>query len=63
MLKKETYKIPYQTIILDMDSASLNEFNSVSDRLKNYLIELRQSGKFIFIATGRTLKEIRDILP
>jgi len=53
----------YQAIILDMDGTLLNEFNSVGDRLKKYLMELRQSGTFIFIATGRTLKEVRDVLP
>jgi Cof subfamily protein (haloacid dehalogenase superfamily) len=53
----------YQTIILDMDGTLLNETNQVSDRLKNYLIGIRQSGKLIFIATGRTLKEVRDVLP
>jgi Cof subfamily protein (haloacid dehalogenase superfamily) len=53
----------YQTIILDMDGTLLNEFNIVSDRLRKYLIELRKSGKLIFIATGRTLKEVRDVIP
>lgn len=53
----------YQTIIVDMDGTLLNECNSVSDRLKKYLIELRQSGKFIFIATGRTIKEVKNVLP
>ncbi|OIJ11548.1 hypothetical protein BKP37_15550 [Anaerobacillus alkalilacustris] len=53
----------YQTIILDMDGTLLNEFSSVSDRLKEYLIELRKSGKLIFIATGRTLNEVRDVIP
>ena len=53
----------YQTIILDMDGTLLNESNRVSDRVINYLTELRQSGKFVFIATGRTLNEVREVLP
>lgn len=55
--------MPYQAIVLDMDGTLLNESNSVSDTLKKYLMELRQSGTFIFIATGRTLNEVRDVLP
>ncbi len=53
----------YQTIILDMDGTLLNEYNRVSDRVINYLTKLRQSGKFVFIATGRTLNEVREVLP
>ncbi|WP_166000852.1 Cof-type HAD-IIB family hydrolase [Bacillus sp. Cs-700] len=53
----------YQTIILDMDGTLLNEVNRVSDRVINYLKELRKSGKYVFIATGRTLNEVTEVLP
>ncbi|MEJ9232373.1 Cof-type HAD-IIB family hydrolase [Peribacillus butanolivorans] len=53
----------YKVIVLDLDGTTLNEMNTVNETLKNYLIELRESGKLIFIATGRTLKEVRDVLP
>lgn len=53
----------YKAIVLDLDGTVLNEANKVNETLKKYLIELRESGKLIFIATGRTLKEVRDVLP
>ena len=53
----------YKAIVLDMDGTTLNEVNTVNDTLKNYLIELRNSGMKVFIATGRTVKELRDVLP
>lgn len=53
----------YKAIVLDLDGTTLNEFNTVNETVKNYIIELRESGKLVFIATGRTLKEARDVLP
>jgi Cof subfamily protein (haloacid dehalogenase superfamily) len=53
----------YKVIVLDLDGTTLNEMNTVNETLKNYLIELRECGKLIFIATGRTLKEVRNVLP
>jgi Cof subfamily protein (haloacid dehalogenase superfamily) len=35
----------------------------VNETLEQYIGELRESGKLIFIATGRTLEEVRDVLP
>ncbi|MNW25545.1 putative phosphatase [compost metagenome] len=55
--------MPYQIIVLDMDGTLLDEYSRVSDRLKKYFMELRARGIFIFIATGRTLKEVRDVWP
>ncbi|WNS80652.1 HAD family hydrolase [Domibacillus sp. DTU_2020_1001157_1_SI_ALB_TIR_016] len=53
----------YKAIVLDLDGTTLTEFNTVNDTLTDYVAELRQSGMLVFIATGRTLKEARDVLP
>ncbi|MGE7638800.1 HAD family hydrolase [Peribacillus frigoritolerans] len=50
-------------IVLDLDGTTLNERNTVNETLVQYIGELRESGKLIFIATGRTLEEVRDVLP
>ena len=50
-------------IVLDLDGTTLNERNTVNETLEQYIGELRESGKLIFIATGRTLEEVRDVLP
>ncbi|MCT4476166.1 HAD family hydrolase [Peribacillus frigoritolerans] len=52
-----------KAIVLDLDGTTLNERNTVNETLQQYIGELRESGKLIFIATGRTLKEVRDVLP
>ncbi|GAA0370413.1 HAD family hydrolase [Bacillus horti] len=52
-----------ETIILDMDGTLLDEENQVTDEVKNYLMELRARGMYVFIATGRTINEIKDICP
>lgn len=52
-----------KAIVLDLDGTTLNERNTVNETLQQYIGELRESGKLIFIATGRTLEEVRDVLP
>ncbi|WP_144528847.1 HAD family hydrolase [Peribacillus simplex] len=52
-----------KAIVLDLDGTTLNERNTVNETLEQYIGELRKSGKLIFIATGRTLEEVRDVLP
>jgi hypothetical protein len=52
-----------KAIVLDLDGTTLNEMNTVNETLEQYIGELRESGKLIFIATGRTLEEVRDVLP
>ncbi|MFJ7306181.1 HAD family hydrolase [Peribacillus frigoritolerans] len=52
-----------KAIVLDLDGTTLNERNTVYETLEQYIGELRKSGKLIFIATGRTLEEVRDVLP
>lgn len=52
-----------KAIVLDLDGTTLNERNTVNETLEQYIWELRESGKLIFIATGRTLEEVRDVLP
>lgn len=52
-----------KAIVLDLDGTTLNERNTVNETLEQYIGELRESGKLIFIATGRTLEEVRDVLP
>ena len=56
-------KMPYKAIVLDMDGTMLNEQNRVSDNLHQLLKELRKRGTYVFIATGRTPREIRDVSP
>ncbi|CAH0164212.1 MULTISPECIES: HAD family hydrolase [Peribacillus] len=52
-----------KAIVLDLDGTTLNERNTVNETLEQYIRELRERGKLIFIATGRTLEEVRDVLP
>lgn len=52
-----------KVIVLDLDGTTLNERNTVNETLEQYIGELKESGKLIFIATGRTLEEVRDVLP
>lgn len=53
----------HKAIVLDLDGTTLTEFNTVNDTLTGYVKELRERGVLVFIATGRTLKEARDVLP
>ncbi|MGE6375879.1 HAD family hydrolase [Peribacillus muralis] len=52
-----------EAIVLDLDGTTLNEINTVNETLIQYISELRESGKLVFIATGRTLEEVKDVLP
>ncbi|SDK18672.1 HAD family hydrolase [Sediminibacillus albus] len=52
-----------KAVILDMDGTMLNHVNEVSENLKNYVKILRKQGRLVFIATGRTLKEVNDAVP
>ncbi|MGE7758457.1 HAD family hydrolase [Peribacillus sp. NPDC097895] len=52
-----------KAIVLDLDGTTLNEMNTVNETLEQYIGELRERGKLVFIATGRTLEEVRDVLP
>ncbi|MBO0998111.1 HAD family hydrolase [Bacillus sp. SD075] len=52
-----------KAIVLDLDGTTLNERNTVNETLEQCIGELRESGKLIFIATGRTMEEVRDVLP
>lgn len=52
-----------KAIILDMDGTMLNEESKVSEELHQYLRCLRQNGLKVFIATGRTLLEIENVVP
>ena len=53
----------YQAIVLDLDGTTLNEENTVNKTLIEYIAKLRESGKLVFIATGRTLQEVREVVP
>ncbi|MGD8192048.1 HAD family hydrolase [Brevibacillus ginsengisoli] len=55
--------VKVKAIALDMDGTMLNEDNQVNDSLSDYLLELRRRGLLVFIATGRTLWEVKEILP
>jgi len=52
-----------KAIILDMDGTMLNEESKVSEELHQYLRRLREQGLKVFIATGRTLLEIENVVP
>lgn len=53
----------FKAIILDMDGTMLDEKSSISVQLADYIRLLRQMGIFIFIATGRSMREIKDVIP
>lgn len=55
-------RMKIKAIALDMDGTMLNEDNQVTATLKEYLPVLKQKGLLSFIATGRTLWEVKDIL-
>ncbi|WP_179107269.1 HAD family hydrolase [Sediminibacillus massiliensis] len=52
-----------KAIILDMDGTMLDQYNEISETLVTVISQLRASGKLVFIATGRTKKEINDVAP
>lgn len=52
-----------KAIILDMDGTMLDHKNEVSENLHAYIKELRKRGEIIFIATGRTMEEIKENAP
>lgn len=52
-----------EAIVLDLDGTTLNEINTVNETLIQYIGELRERGKLVFIATGRTLEELKDVVP
>lgn len=52
-----------KAIALDMDGTLLDDHNSISEKLVGLIGALRKENIRIFIATGRTKKEIKDVLP
>ncbi|WP_158282265.1 Cof-type HAD-IIB family hydrolase [Salipaludibacillus keqinensis] len=52
-----------KAIALDMDGTLLNASHEISHELVKLLAECRQKDILIFLATGRTLKEVKDVLP
>ncbi|WP_445489952.1 HAD family hydrolase [Niallia sp. 03133] len=52
-----------KAIVLDMDGTMLNEESKVSSQLSDYLTALRSTGMKVFIATGRTILEVKDTMP
>lgn len=50
-------------LALDMDGTVLDDKNIISERLVTILNKLHDKGIRIFIATGRTKKEVDDVLP
>ncbi|MBU8790538.1 HAD family hydrolase [Oceanobacillus caeni] len=52
-----------KAIALDMDGTLLNPIGLIDEKLIHQLEKLQQRGIKIFIATGRTQKEIVDVLP
>ncbi|MEN2768559.1 HAD family hydrolase [Ornithinibacillus xuwenensis] len=52
-----------KAIALDMDGTLLDPSGSIDDKLLSLLSNLRKQGIKIFVATGRTQKEIADVLP
>ncbi|WP_280770701.1 HAD family hydrolase [Salipaludibacillus daqingensis] len=52
-----------KAIALDMDGTLLNDNHQISHELVDLLAGYRQQGIRLFLATGRTLKEVKDVLP
>ncbi|MGP7818336.1 HAD family hydrolase [Niallia sp. 01092] len=52
-----------KALVLDMDGTMLNKESRVSPQLSNYLTDLRKTGLKVFIATGRTILEVKDTVP
>ncbi|MDQ0242939.1 Cof subfamily protein (haloacid dehalogenase superfamily) [Bacillus fengqiuensis] len=52
-----------KAIFLDMDGTILDHYNKVSIHTKEIIDELRSQGIFVFIATGRAVDEIEELVP
>ncbi|TKD69983.1 HAD family hydrolase [Pseudalkalibacillus hwajinpoensis] len=52
-----------KAIFLDMDGTILNHYNKVSRLTKQIIDELRDKGIYVFIATGRAVDEINELVP
>lgn len=52
-----------KAIILDMDGTMFDHKNEISENLNAYIKKLRERGEIIFIATGRTMEEIKENAP
>ena len=52
-----------KAIFLDMDGTILNHYNKVSIYTKQIIDELRNKGIYVFIATGRSVDEINELVP
>ncbi|TWT27073.1 HAD family hydrolase [Planomicrobium sp. CPCC 101110] len=52
-----------KAVFLDMDGTLLNHYNKVSMNTKTIIDELRSEGIFVFIATGRSSAELKEMLP
>ncbi|WP_062046642.1 HAD family hydrolase [Bacillus sp. JCM 19034] len=53
----------YRAIVLDMDGTLLNNQNEICEPIKGVIEEIRQQGVYVFIATGRTMKEAQGVMP
>lgn len=51
-----------RAIVLDMDGTLLNNQSEISGPIKGVIEEIRQQGIYVFIATGRTMKEAQDAM-
>ena len=56
-------KLAPKAIFLDMDGTILNHQNKVNIRTKEIIDDLRNEGIFVFIATGRAVEEIAELVP
>ncbi|MDP4550080.1 HAD family hydrolase [Alkalihalobacillus macyae] len=52
-----------KAIFLDMDGTILNHYNKVSIYTKQIIDEIRNRGIYVFIATGRAVDEINELVP
>jgi len=52
-----------KAIFLDMDGTILNHQNKVSIHTKEIIDDLRNQGIFVFVATGRAVDEIEELVP
>lgn len=61
--KERGFNMDIKAIALDMDGTLLDSNGEVSADLINEINRLQMNGLKVFIATGRTQKEISDVLP
>lgn len=47
-------KLPFKAVVMDMDGTLLNEHNQISDKTRNYLIDLEKQGVKLVLASGRS---------